>query len=156
MYPVKRFSRPVRGTWKNRGPVFSAFLFFTNPILYSFSRYPPFFLPPSSSPPSVSPRFLPLVDGKGENLAGEWKGEESVHMCVCVCVCVYMCGVEGASDDRWIFRKDFTKLRVSSVFLSPLLPFLWFMNELKYTRTPPSIIPSLFYLTRRKDIEDRF
>lgn len=58
MYPVKRFSRPVRGTWKNRGPVFSAFLFFTNPILYSFSRYPPFFLPPSSSPPSVSPRFL--------------------------------------------------------------------------------------------------
>lgn len=86
MYPVKRFSRPVRGTWKNCGPVFSAFLFFTNPILYSFSRYPPFFLPPSSSPPSVSPRFLPLVDGKGENLAGEWKGEESVHMCVCVCM----------------------------------------------------------------------
>lgn len=107
MYPVKRFSRPVRGTWKNRGPVFSAFLFFTNPILYSFSRYPPFFLPPSSSPPSVSPRFLPLVDGKGENLAGEWKGEESVYVYVCVC------GVEGASDDRWIFRKGFTKLRVS-------------------------------------------
>lgn len=43
MYPVKRFSCPARGTWKNRGPVFSAFLFFTNPILYSFSRYPPFF-----------------------------------------------------------------------------------------------------------------
>lgn len=43
MYPVKRFSRPARGTVEKPWPVFSAFLFFTNPILYSFSQYPPFF-----------------------------------------------------------------------------------------------------------------
>lgn len=84
MYPVKRFSRPVRGTWKNRGPVFSAFLFFTNPILYSFSRYPPFFLPPSSSPPSVSPRFL---DGGWKRWKlGRWV--KGWGKCVCMCVCV--------------------------------------------------------------------
>lgn len=41
----------------------------SHPLL--FFPVSPFFLPPPFSPPSVSPRFLPLVDGKGENLAGE-------------------------------------------------------------------------------------
>lgn len=134
MYPVKRFSRPVRGTWKNRGPVFSAFLFFTNPILYSFSRYPPFFLPPSSSPPSVSPRFLPLVDGKGENLAGEWKGEESVHMCVCVCMWSRGC-------ERWSVNFQERLYQIAS--FSPLCPLFFgsWMNWSTLVLLHPSFRP---------------
>lgn len=54
------------------------------------------------------------------------------------CVCV---SVEGASDDRWIFRKGSTELRVSSVFLSPLLPSL----ARERTRTLHSSLPFLCY-----------
>lgn len=136
---------------KTVAPYFPPFCFSPIPSFTLFPGIPLFF----SLPRPPRPLFLRAFCRWWMEKVKTWPVSERVRK-VCICVCVYVCGVEGASDDRWIFRKGFTKLRVSSVFLSPLLPFLWFMNELKYTRTPPSIIPSLFYLTRRKDIEDRF
>lgn len=136
---------------KTVAPYFPPFYFSPIPSFTLFPGIPLFF----SLPRPPRPLFLRTFCRWWMEKVKTWPVSERVRK-VCICVCVYVCGVEDASDDRWIFRKGFTKLRVSSVFLSPLLPFLWFMNELKYTRTPPSIIPSLFYLTRRKDIEDRF
>lgn len=43
--PRQTFLSPGQRNVEKPWPVFSAFLFFTNPILYSFSQYPPFFPP---------------------------------------------------------------------------------------------------------------
>lgn len=45
MYPVKRFSRPARGTWKNRGPYFPPFCFSPIPSFTLFPSIPLFSLP---------------------------------------------------------------------------------------------------------------
>lgn len=131
---------------KTVAPYFPPFCFSPIPSFTLFPGIPLFF----SLPRPPRPLFLRAFCRWWMEKVKTWPVSERVRkVCMCMCVCV-------ESRMRAMIGEFSGKALPNCEFLSPLPPFLWFMNELKYTRTPPSIIPSLFYLTRRKDIEDRF
>lgn len=99
MYPVKRFSRPARGTWKNRGPYFPPFCFSPIPSFTLFPSIPLFSLPVLSA---LCFSALFAAGGWKRWKLGRWVREGGKREGVW-----RECGVEGASDDRWIFRKGF-------------------------------------------------
>lgn len=68
---------------KTVAPYFPPFCFSPIPSFTLFPGIPLFFSLPRPPRPLFLRAFW-MVDGKGENLAGEWKGEESVYVCVCV------------------------------------------------------------------------
>lgn len=116
---------------KTVAPYFSPFCFSPIPSFTLFPGIPLFF----SLLRSLHPLFLRAFCRWWMEKVKTWPVSERMRK-VCVCVCV-----EGASDDRWIFRKGSTELRVSSVFLSPLLPSL----ARERTRTLHSSLPFLCY-----------
>lgn len=131
---------------KTVAPYFPPFYFSPIPSFTLFPGIPLFF----SLPRPPRPLFLRTFCRWWMEKVKTWPVSERVRkVCMCMCVCV-------ESRVRAMIGEFSGKALPNCEFLSPLPPFLWFMNELKYTRTPPSIIPSLFYLVRRKDIEDRF
>lgn len=141
--PRQTFLSPGQRNVEKPWPVFSAFLFFTNPILYSFSRYPLFF----SLPRSLRPLFLRAFCRWWMEKVKTWPVSERVESVFgVVCVCVYVC-VESRALARMIgeFSGKAYQVLPNCEFRACLSP-LSFLFVREYT-LHPSFPPFLIHLS---------